>query len=800
MKNTNKDEVSFDIKSKSEPQEFYKEIRDCKKVYAGTTFDRAIPYNKDGLITVYRRILFDMYNKNYLFSGNTVKSAKIVGEILGNYHPHGDGSVYNAMVSLASDWNNNYNAIHGKGNWSNVLGDPAAAYRYTECKLSRFFGDIIEEISPNFVNYIPNFDNTTKEVEYIPFKIPYVLLNGTYGIAESYIASFPCHNINDVANMCIKYIRNKNISNEDLVQNVYPDFPNYGIITNKSEIERAYKYGEKANIKMKATLEIDRENKRIYIRDLPYGMTLNNIRSVMMKKVAEKHAVLSKIIDVVKIDDPVPVRNGEEHMEFEVIFDKNSNILEIARDFEKFCTTKTLPLNFILNYGNATVSNCNIKEIIRNWYQTLYVTKHRKYGYYSTNAKTKQHIQEGLLTIYDYLDEIINFIKKAESKAIIVEHLMKKYHLSQIQAEAISNMQLFQLSKVGKQTLIDNIEKQKQLIKELDDKIFYIDDEIISDLNKIKSKYGRPRRTLVIDEAEEIENKTSIPMSNGILMYSHNQYAIFDTQSIVNGKTLMNGLKSFKIDGRNVKEILGCKNINNDLIGLILINTNGIARRIGINEIIATNNWIPVDGEEILAMVPICNDSDQVIVVSDKNKIRKFGLDQISKSKSSVGKIKAISVVNPNKNTVLFVSSSGRYHYLNQEEVPELNKNAVGIVLNLPEKDKIDIVQLNKNDEEDTVIVTILDNNNDSYIMRFDSNEFEITNRANKGKELVALDDGYKLGNCNLINIKMKESKCALIGRYSTSQISIGNLKTCESGIDTKKVPVETIGILQYTI
>lgn len=796
--NINKEEQTFNLESNFEPKEFYSTIRDCKKVYASTTFDRAIPSNKDGLTEVYRRIIFTMYDSKLLNSANTRKSATIVGDVMGKYHPHGDAAIYNAMVTLAGDWNNNEPVIHGKGNWGNVLGDPAAHYRYTECKLSKFICDIVEEISPNFVNYIPNYDNTCKEAEYIPFKIPYVLINGMYGIAESYVSSFPCHNIGDVADICIKYVNNKSIPNDELVDGFFPDFPNYGIITNKSEIESAYKYGNVANIKMKGTLEIDRENKKIYIRDLPYKMRLSDISSVLIKKTEEKHAVLSKITNVIKVD-PTPVRDGEEHIEFEVIFDNNSNILEIARDFEKFCVTKTIPLNFILNYGNVMIRTCNIKEIVENWYHTLYTTKHRKYGYYSTNNKTKEHILEGLLTVYDNIDEIINFIKKAEDTKEIIEWLMKKFKLSQVQAEAISSMQLKSLSRVSKDTLIDNINKLKEAIKELDDKIFHIDDEIIEDLLKIKSRYARPRRTVVVDLNEENESRTSIPISNGMLVYSHNQYAIFDTQSIVNGKTIMNGLKSFKIDGRNVKEIVGTHNIRDDIIALIVVNISGIAKRIEICDIISTNNWIPY-GEEILAMVPVYSESDKIIALSDKNKIRIFSADQISRQKSNIGKIKFMRILEPGKDDVLFLSENGKYHCIKLAEIPELGKNAAGVILNLPDNDKISMLQINNHSEEESVVVTVLDKETDeSFIIRFNCAEFDITNRANKGRTLINLE-GYRFGNCNIVNIKQKDSKCALIGRYSTSQISIGNLKSCESGIDTKKVPVETIGILQYVI
>ena len=373
---------------------------------------------------------------------------------------------------------------------------------------------------------------------------------------------------------------------------------------------------------------------------------------------------------------------------------------------------------------------------------------------------------------------------------------MKTYKLSQIQAEAISNMQLKSLSRVSKEGLYKNIENLRNTIKELDEKIFHIDEEIISDLLKIKEKYGRPRRTIVIDENENREAKTSIPMSNGMLMYSHNQYGIFDTQSIVNGKTIMNGLKSFKIDGRNVKEIIGTHNIYNDITGLILINKEGIAHRIEISNIISTNNWIPVD-EEIVSMIPISNENEKIIVLSELNKIRIFGVNQISKANSNIGKVRcAIKYDNVSPELIL-LSKSGRYHCIKIEEIPELSKNSVGILVNLPDEPISMCLTNLRNDES---FLTTIINDHETYVMRFDTNEFEITNRTNKGRLLVSLDDGYVFGKINKVNLRDKESKCSLIGRYSTSQISVTNLRTCESGIDTKKVPVETIGILQYVI
>lgn len=789
-------EIPEDYDEQFDHKELYKVIRDNKKIYASTTFLRAIPFNKDGLVEVYRRGLYDLLVNKHTHNAPTVKSALVVGDIIGRYHPHGDQSAYKSLVTLSQPWTNNYPLVYGKGNWGNVLGDPQAHYRYTECKLSEFFDDVCEDINEHYVDYVPNFDNSTKEVKYLPFKIPILLVNGSYGIADAYMASILPHNLCDVVELCKKYIANPNISNYELVEGFYPDFPNYGIITNKSEIEYNYRFNVQGNCKMKATMEIDRLNNKIIIKDLPYGVVLHDIQRILKTQFEKKHAVLSKILNIIEIKTN---RDDHMHIEYEVIFDKNSNILEIARDLEKYCLLKTVPINHIM-YDGEYVNNASIKNIVEEWYQTLSTTKLRRISYHSSLYNTKKHILEGMLSIYDHIDEVIDYAKKSGSKDDLINYLSKNFGLTDIQSKAIAEMQIYNIARSGKQNIIDNIKDYEAKIAELDEKLLHVDDEIINDLEFLKRKYGRPRRTLVIDADEEKGETTQIPMSNGAVLWSHNQYALFDMNNIINGKALMNGLKSVKINGKNTKEIIGCHNVNGDLIGVLIFMSDGTAKRIEVKDIVGLNNWITIADEPIISgIIPIYSEEDKFIVLSDSNKIKISTVDQFKKQAVTTGNIKLVERLDKSKDSVLFTTESGKYHMININDIPELGRSATGVMIDLPDNEIIAMHQLERHSDE-TPIFSIIDDEGYSYIMRLEQEYIEDTNRSNKPKRLFEIDKSFKVVNVNSIDISKKDYKMVLIGKYSSSQMSILTVKLSDMNKIPKKVPVQTLGIISYKL
>ena len=788
----------IDETERIDDQELYQIIRDNKKIYAFTTFERAIPYYRDGLIQVYRRILWTMAEDRLDSKGRTVKSATEVGRVLA-YHPHGDMSVYHATALLAQDFIQTVPLVKGRGAWGSELGARPAAARYTECKLSEFFCDATEEIDEHWVNFIPNYDDSRLEPEYIPFKLPVILINGTYGIAESYIGSFPCHNLADVCDICAKYILNKNITNQELVKGFYPDFPNYGIITNKSEIEAAYRNGTETKIKMKSTLEIDRENRRIYIKDLPYGVTIEDIRDILTQKNAEKHAVLSKVLDVTKIRT---TRNGEPHIEFEVIFDKSCNILELAKNIEKYCTSKTIPVSMNFNYGSG-VKLVNILEIVEAWYNTISRTKLRKFNYKSILIQKRAHILEGLLKVYDHIDEIVEFIKTHDDKEI-VDWLMKKYKVTQVQAEAMADMKLRQISSVSKTTLINNIEAEKQKILELERNMANVDDLILKDIAFLKNKYKRERRTQVIDYDMEMESTTSIPISNGLLMYSYNQYAIFDLQNLVNGKNITNGLKSFEINGKKVKEICDGKNIDSDLVGLIMFNTENAARRIPVSEIGTQNmnNWILSD-TVIKNMIPLTSEDDKIIIVMNNDGNCKFKIieaNTVGKQFANIGgNVILAQRLEPECDKVFVISSDWKYHYIDVSDIPVLGRSAAGVQLNIAGDKILKMVQVNSKTDENSLVLSIKDDEDQNMIMKIDLEYLEHTNRVNKGKKLLAGDSEYEVTNVFKANPKQKDSKLIYVGQFSSTQMSIQNFKMTDA-FNCKKISVQPLACVQYSL
>ena len=799
-KQTSKAVYSFDkpdgFVEEHNSSELYKTIRDNKKIYALTTFARAIPYYRDGLIEAYRRSLYDLIDKKVRSNSKTIKSASIVGDIIGRFHPHGDQSAYQSVVTLSQPWTNNNPLIYGQGNWGNVLGNPAAHYRYTECKTSEFFDDVCEDIKREYVDFIPNFDGTTVEISYIPFKIPVILVNGSYGIADSYMASILPHNLSDVVDICEKYIRNKKIKNEILVDGFYPDFPNYGIILNKSEIEYGYKYNTNFNVKMKATLEVDRAENRITIKDLPYNMTEQDVNSALTLQNQKNHAVLTKVYKLIDIKTN---RNNELHIEYDVEFDKNSNILEIARDLEKLCLSKTVPVSNIM-YDGEYVHKVSIRDIVEAWYNTIYTTKLRKIGYFQTNLKTQNHIIEGRLKIYDHIDEIIAFAKQSKSDKEFIQFLNTKYDLTDVQANAIINMKISQLKSASKDELIQQMNDNQKKIDDLDNDAMHIDDAIISDLEFLRKKYGRPRRTVLTDaNADSTGNITSVPMSNGAILWTHNQYAIFDTQNIVNGKTLTNGIKTCKVNGKNTKDIIGCHNVSSDIMGVLIFFTDGSAKKVPIGEIAGINNWISVSDEPFIsAVVPICSENDSYIIVSENNKLKRISIADFGNQKVSVGKIKLAQRYDKTKDSCLFTFESGKYHLIAINDIPELGRTAAGVLFNIPDEG-ISMIQIERFGD-DVGICSISDEDGYSYIMKVEQEMLEDTNRVNKPKNLYNLDKGFKVLNVNEINFKDKNSKCVFVGKSSSTQLSIGNLKNADLTKLPKKMSILPLGIVIYNI
>ena len=462
--------------------------------------------------------------------------------------------------------------------------------------------------------------------------------------------------------------------------------------------------------------------------------------------------------------------------------------------------SKTVPISNIM-YDNKYVEKVSIKDIVAFWYDTIYTTKLRKINYQQSVLSNDAHITEGKLKIYDHVDPIIAFAKKSKNVNEFIDHLVDKYKLTPIQAKAITEMKIHQLNNTSKDELQRIIDEAHKKIAELDEKSRHIDDAIIDDLEKLRKKYGRPRRTIVLEE-HEVNNKniSSIPMSNGAILWSRNQYAIFDLNNLINGKTLMNGVKNVKFEGKNVKEIIGCHNVKDDLVGILLFMKNGTAKRINVSDIVGINNWISVADEPVISgIIPIHDDNDKYIVISDNNKIKISSVESFGKQAVTTGNIRLVQRVEKGKDVCLITTESGRYHFIKISDIPELGRTASGVNITLPDNESISMIQMEQYSDE-TGLCSIVDDSGYSYVLRIEQDLLEETNRVNKVKKLIELDDGFKMTNVNLVNTKEKDCKCILIGRNSTSQISMQNIRSSDMTRIPKRVPVNTLGIVSYKI
>lgn len=654
--------------------------------YAGTTFDRAIPSNADGLIEVSRKVLYTIFVEKF-YGGKEVKSAQIVGSLIADYHPHGDQSAYGSIVELTQWFSTNYPYLSTESNFGNILGDPEAAPRYTDAKGSKFAEDIIFSlITDESIDYTLNFNRSKKEPMYLPSKLPLLLINGKpSGIAIGFATNIPPHNLEDVCNMCIKYIQNPNIPNHELVDGVFPDYPTGGVIVNGEAVEKYYKYGEPASIKLKALTRIDREKNIIEVLNLPYKVYWNNINKRIIELVDSKNGkpnpILSKIVSMFPGRNKNATDDHEKNI-FRLQVSKDANVLEVEEHLLR--STQLLssqPLKFLLNYGNGVVRDVNIKTIIKDWYEVRVDVFKRMHISKKNSLEVENHKLEGLLFIFPKMDEVISFIRRQKDKESIVEGLYNKFKLTKSQALAISEMRIYQLTSTSKEKLEEDLKRNKENIKEIEWKLSHIDELLIQEIEGLREKYKRPRRTIVLRESE---NETSLNIASGAILYSRSSIGIFDLVNLFNSKTITNGLKVVKVDGKNVRGIIGTVEITDSLEGIVVIQENGVSKKYLLDDIKHLNSWLEICTDSFIkAVLPIYknNNEQEALIVSDNNNLRRVKLSEFSTNKKSIGKINTACLLNPEDRYLMLMDEESKYVLVSDwlEDIPLLSIKAGGV-------------------------------------------------------------------------------------------------------------------------
>ena len=524
---------------------------------------RALPDVRDGLKPVQRRILYAMIELNNGPDKPHRKCARIVGDTMGKYHPHGDSSIYGALVNLAQDWSTRYPLVDGHGNFGSVDGDGAAAMRYTEARLSKISMEMLADINKNIVNFLPNFDETEKEPEVLPSRIPNLLVNGTSGIAVGMATNIPPHNLKEVVNAVVKLIENKIEGQETTMEEILevikgPDFPTGAMILGTRGIEEAYRTG-RGKIRVRAVTNIEpmaNGKNRIIVTELPY--MVNKAR--LIEKIAE-------LVRDKKIDGITELRDESNREGMRIV-------IELRRD-----ANPTVLLNQLFKhtqlqdtFGVIMLALVNNEPKILNLLQMLdYYLKHqeevvtRRTQYDLNKAEERAHILKGLLIALDNIDEVINIVRSSKTTAIAKERLMERFGLDDPQAQAIVDMRLRALTGLEREKLegeydelIKQIARFKEILADEKELLGVVRDELLV----IRDKYGDERRTSIGYDAFDINMEDLIPDDNVVIAMTRLGY--IKRMSIDN----------FKSQHRGGKGIKGMQTLDEDFIEDLFMTTN----------------------------------------------------------------------------------------------------------------------------------------------------------------------------------------------------------------------------------
>ena len=468
---------------------------------------RALPDVRDGLKPVHRRILYAMYEDNLTADKPFKKSATCVGDVLGRYHPHGDASVYDALVRLAQDFSMRYMLVDGHGNFGSVDGDPPAAYRYTEARLSKISNEMLRDLEKETVDWDPNFDETRKEPRVMPSRFPNLLVNGTSGIAVGMATNIPPHNLTEVINACLCVLDNPEATLSDLMEHISgPDFPTKGLILGRSGIRSAYATG-KGRITMRARTELEefgQNRQRIIVTEIPYQVNKRMLIKHMADQVNEKR--LEGISDIRDESD----RNGMRIV-IELKREANAQVV-LNRLYAQTAMQSTFAVNMLALVKNQSQPKVlSLREILDEYLAHQEEVVIRRTRYDLRKAEERAHLLQGLIIAQDNIDEVIRIIRSSYDNA--KENLMERFGLSEIQAQAILDMQLKRLQGLEKDKLLAEF-------RELEEKIAYYkrvlgDMELVKGIVKdeliaVRDKYGDARRTEIQDVEDEIDDEDLI--------------------------------------------------------------------------------------------------------------------------------------------------------------------------------------------------------------------------------------------------------------------------------------------------
>ena len=500
------------------------EMRESFLDYAMSVIvSRALPDVRDGLKPVHRRILYGLNEQGMTPDKPYKKSARIVGDVMGKYHPHGDSSIYEAMVRMAQNFSYRYPLVDGQGNFGSMDGDGAAAMRYTEAKMTKITLEMLRDINKDTIDFIDNYDGTEREPVVLPSRFPNLLVNGASGIAVGMATNIPPHNLTEVINGVLNLSHNPDITVAELMEDIQgPDFPTAGLIMGKSGIRRAYETG-RGSIQMRARAEIEERGggrQRIVVTEVPYQVN----KARMIEKIAEL-ARDKKVDGITDLRDETSLRTGVRVV-IDIRKDANANV--ILNNLYKLTPLQTSFGVNTIALVNGRPKLINLKEALVEYLEHQKVVVRRRTEYNLRKAQDRAHILEGLRIALDHIDEIISIIRESETDKIAMASLQERFKLSDRQAQAILDMRLRRLTGLERDKVESEYNELVQYIKEL--KEILADDELLlqivrDELIEIRDRYGDERRTEIqLGNIDSIEDEDLIPEEQIVITLSHNNY------------------------------------------------------------------------------------------------------------------------------------------------------------------------------------------------------------------------------------------------------------------------------------
>ena len=710
---------------------------------------RALPDLRDGLKPVHRRILWSMYNSGYTPDKPHRKSAKTVGEVMGNYHPHGDSSIYEAMVRMAQDFNQRYMLIDGHGNFGNIEGDGAAAMRYTESRLSKISLELLRDINKDTVDFDPNFDETLKEPRVLPSRFPNILVNGTMGIAVGMATNIPPHNLGEVIDGCIAYIDNPDIDTMGLMQYIKgPDFPTGGIILGNSGIRKAYETGRGSiTIRSRASIEEVNGHSVITVTEVPYGINTMELKN----KVAE--LVHTKVIDGIT-DYHTDLKDG---IKITITLKKDANPQVVLNNLYKHTSFQITYGIIFLMLDGMTPKTLGLKDIIQKYIEHQREVIVRRCKFDLNKALNRVHILEGLKIALDNIDEVIKIIKSSKTDEIAKAELAKKFGLDSIQSDAILEMKLRRLTGLERDKIENELNDLLKLIDELrailssDEKVFAI---IKEEMLEIKNKYADERRTSIdMTAIDYIDDESLIPEENIVITLTKKGYIKrlpVDTYKIQNRGGV--GIKGMAINEEDFVEHI----INSTTHNYILFFTNKakVYRLKGyeIPEFSRQSKGLPIinllnleQGEYITSLLKVASDEEHkyLVFATKQGLIKRTEISEFSNIRASGKKFitlrdddELISVKKTDGNyEILMASSNGRLVRFPESLVRIMGRGATGVRgINLD--DGILVGMEVANSDIDVLVVT-----EKGYGKKTPISEYRVTNRGGKGVKTLSVTD-----------------------------------------------------------